>query len=64
MREKRQKQTPLISPATDHPQARELEAISAILKKHPTIEDTRSQDHWANPGSQGQKIADRGKTMG
>lgn len=44
MREKMQKQTPLISPATDHRQARELEAINAILKKHPTICQRVHQD--------------------
>jgi IS5 family transposase len=44
MREKMQKQMPLISPTTDHPQARELEAISAILKKHPTICQRIHQD--------------------
>jgi IS5 family transposase len=40
MREKVQKQMPLIDPATDHPQARELEAIDAILKSNPTICDS------------------------
>ena len=33
MREKLQKQMPLMNPATDHDQAKELEAIDAILKK-------------------------------
>ena len=32
MREKLQKQMPLMNPATDHDQAKELEAIDAILK--------------------------------
>jgi IS5 family transposase len=44
MREKMQKQLPLMNPATDHDQARELEAIYAILKKHPTICDLVYQD--------------------
>ena len=44
MREKMQKQMPLMNPATDHDQARELEAIDAILKKHPTICDLVYQD--------------------
>jgi IS5 family transposase len=44
MREKTQKQMPLINPATDHSQVRELEAISAILKKHPTICQLVHQD--------------------
>ena len=44
MREKMQKQMPLINPATDHSQVRELEAISAILKKHPTICQLVHQD--------------------
>jgi IS5 family transposase len=44
MREKMQKQLPLMNPATDHDQARELEAIDAILKKHPTICDLVYQD--------------------
>ena len=39
-----QKQMPLINPATDHSQVRELEAISAILKKHPTICQLVHQD--------------------
>jgi len=44
MREKLQKQMPLMNPATDHDQAKELEAIDAILKKHPTICDLVYQD--------------------
>jgi IS5 family transposase len=44
MREKMQKQLPLMNPAADHDQARELEAIDAILKKHPTICDLVYQD--------------------
>jgi hypothetical protein len=48
MREKMQKQTPLMNPATDHDQAKELEAIDAILKKHPTICDLVYQDLCAN----------------
>ncbi len=39
-----QKQMPLINPATDHSQVRELEAISVILKKHPTICQLVHQD--------------------
>ena len=48
MREKLQKQMPLMNPATDHDQAKELEAIDAILKKHPTICDLVYQDLCAN----------------
>ena len=48
MREKLQKQMPLMNPATDHNQAKELEAIGAILKKHPTICDLVYQDLCAN----------------
>ena len=44
MREKLQKQMPLMNPATDHDQAKELEAIDANLKKHPTICDLVYQD--------------------
>ena len=48
MREKLQKQMPLMNPATDHDQAKELEAIDAILKRHPTICDLVYQDLCAN----------------
>ena len=44
MREKMQKQLPLMNHATDHDQASELEAIDGILKKHPTICDLVYQD--------------------
>jgi len=44
MREKVQKQMPLMDPATDHAQARELAAIDTILKKHPTICDLVYQE--------------------
>ena len=37
MREKHQKQMPLLEPGSDHPQARELEAISNIIDNTPTI---------------------------
>ena len=37
MREKQQKQMPLLEPASDHPQARELEVISNIIDNTPTI---------------------------
>ena len=37
MREKQQKQMPLLEPVSDHPQARELEAISNIIDNTPTI---------------------------
>ncbi len=39
---------PLMNPATDHDQAKELEAIDAILKKHPTFCDLVYQDLCAN----------------
>ena len=44
MREKVQKQMPLMEPATNHDQAKELEAINAILNKNPTICDLVYQD--------------------
>jgi hypothetical protein len=44
MRGKVQKQMPLMDPAIDHPQARELGAIDVILKKHPTICERAHQD--------------------
>lgn len=37
MREKRQKQMPLMAHILDHPQSRELEMISTIIDKKPTI---------------------------
>jgi len=37
MREKHQKQMPLVEPGSDHPQARELEVISNIIDNTPTI---------------------------
>jgi IS5 family transposase len=37
MREKQQKQMPLMEPASSHPQQRELEAISTIIDNTPTI---------------------------
>ncbi len=44
MREKQQKQMPLLEPRADHPQARELEAISNIIDNTPTICDYVLQD--------------------
>lgn len=44
MREKVQKQMPLMNPATDHRQARELERIDGILKNNPTICDLVDQE--------------------
>jgi IS5 family transposase len=44
MREKQQKQMPLLEPRSDHPQARELEAISNIINNTPTICDYVLQD--------------------
>jgi len=44
MREKVQKQMPLMEPATNHDQAKELEVIDAILNKNPTICDLVYQD--------------------
>jgi len=44
MREKSKKQLPLMHLAPDHPQARELEAISRILDKEPTIAALVHQD--------------------
>lgn len=44
MRKKSKKQMPLMPPATDHPQAVELENISRILDANPTICDLAMQD--------------------
>ena len=44
MREKVQKQMPLMEPATNHDQAKELAAIDATLNKNPTICDLVYQD--------------------
>jgi IS5 family transposase len=44
MREKHQKQMPLIEPATGHTKERELEAISTIIYNTPTICDYVLQD--------------------
>lgn len=44
MRKKWQKQMSLIPTEIDHPQAKELEAISQILKKKPTIYEIALQD--------------------
>jgi IS5 family transposase len=44
MREKSKKQLPLMHLTTDHPQARELEAISRILDAEPTITALVHQD--------------------
>ena len=43
-REKVQKQKPLMNPATDHPQARELDRIDGILKNNLTICDLVDQE--------------------
>ena len=44
MREKQQKQMPLMEPASSHPQQRELEAISNIIDNTPSISDYVLQD--------------------
>jgi IS5 family transposase len=44
MREKHQKQMPLIDPPTGHPKEKELEAISIVLDSTPTICDHVLQD--------------------
>jgi transposase, IS5 family len=44
MREKSKKQLPLMHLTPDHPQARELEAISRILDSEPTIPALVHQD--------------------
>ena len=44
MREKSKKQLPLMNLTPDHPQARELERISRILDKEPTIVDWVHQE--------------------
>ena len=44
MRKKWQNQMPLMHTEIDHPQARELEAISKIIKKNPNISEYVLQD--------------------
>jgi IS5 family transposase len=44
MRKKSEKQMPLMSPEIDHPQAKELSAISRILDSNPIIYDLVMQD--------------------
>jgi IS5 family transposase len=44
MREKQQKQIPLMEPVSSHPQERELEAISNIINDIPTISEYVLQD--------------------
>jgi len=44
MRKNSEKQMPLMPPKIDHPQAEELNAISCILDKNPTIYDLAMQD--------------------
>ncbi len=44
MREKWQKQMPLMAHILDHPQSRELEVISGIIDENPTICDHILQD--------------------
>ncbi|HBH47118.1 MAG TPA: hypothetical protein DDX98_00665 [Bacteroidales bacterium] len=44
MRKKRQKQMPLIEPASGHPQEMELEIISQLIDNTPTICDYVLQD--------------------
>ena len=48
MRKKRQKQLPLMHTMIDHPHARELQHISAILDSHPTIDQLALQDLTAD----------------
>ncbi|MFO7838809.1 MAG: hypothetical protein R6X08_04840, partial [Desulfosalsimonadaceae bacterium] len=48
MREKNQKQLPLMQSAIDHPQADELMRISRILDKNPIIGQLAMQDLKAN----------------
>ena len=44
MRKKKQKQMPLMHTNVDHPHAQELELISAILQRHPIIDQLALQD--------------------
>jgi IS5 family transposase len=44
MRKKHQKQLPLLEPASDHPQAKELEAISIIIDKNQNVCDDVLKD--------------------
>jgi hypothetical protein len=51
MRKKQQKQMPLIEPASGHPQEMELEIISQIIDRTPTICDYVLQDLNEGKGS-------------
>lgn len=44
MRKKSEKQLPLMNPAIDHPQAKELERIGQVLDQEPTIAEIVHQD--------------------
>lgn len=59
MRKKRQKQMTLIPTEIDHPQARELEAISRILNSKPTIYEIVLQD-LSSPYKSAKKSGARG----
>ena len=60
MRKISEKQMPLMPPKIDHPQAQELNAISCILDKNPTIYDLAMQD--LSPNSQKTKKGANGMT--
>jgi len=60
MRKISEKQMPLMPPKIDHPQAQELNAISCILDKNPTIYDLAMQD--LSPNGQKTKKGANGMT--
>lgn len=60
MRKISEKQMPLMPPKIDHPQAEELNAISCILDKNPTIYDLAMQDF--SPISKKSKKGAKGMT--
>ena len=60
MRKISEKQMPLMPSKIDHPQAQELNAISCILDKNPTIYDLAMQD--LSPNGQKTKKGANGMT--
>ena len=57
MRQKRQKQMPLMNPVTDHAQSQELKIISEIIDENPTICDLVLQDLQKGRGTTHKKGA-------
>lgn len=57
MRQKRQKQMPLMNPVTDHAQSQELKIISEVIDENPTICDLVLQDLQKGRGTTDKKGA-------